>query len=124
MHLYSLCHTWLNLNTHCVSDRTTNISCLTTSSQRITYSQAISQTTGTVIQCAISKQRMCVSDWMEQKVEFRGTLKFRGVWGGDLDKKGPPSLLPSSLTQNCTSDQGPAERDTFRFGGSRARGAW
>jgi hypothetical protein len=49
--------------THGVLDQTTNISCLTTSSQTITYSQAISQTTVNVIQWAISKQRMCVSDW-------------------------------------------------------------
>ena len=60
--LFSMPNLMKPQDTDCVWDSTTNISCLTMAQQRITYSQAISQTTVNVIQDAISKQRMCVSD--------------------------------------------------------------
>ena len=68
-------------DTHCVEDRTTNISCLTTSSQKITYSQAIGQTTVNVYSVRLVNRECVCQTGANGRIQ-RGT---EIIWSGRGD---------------------------------------
>ena len=96
MHLSSLCQTWLNLKTRTVSATENRISCLTTASQTITVSQAVSQTTVISVMCTC-KICMCVKLKLTEEIqrcsEKNQQKKRFGSNGGEGDEKGRHPLL-------------------------------